>query len=125
MRDKPYCIVGVAKDFNYPSFFHAISPCILQLNPPADNCILTLKLSTNDLTQLENYLKIEWQKTMPDIRFEMSRQEDVYSASYDEARRVKGVFAYVAALTLIISAMGLFALVSLSISRKTKEIRHS
>jgi putative ABC transport system permease protein len=46
----------------------------------------------------------------------------VYSPSYDESRRIKDVFTYVAILTLMISAMGLFALVSLNIAKKTKEI---
>jgi putative ABC transport system permease protein len=71
---------------------------------------------------LQAYLKGAWQKAMPDVPFEISRQKDVYSDSFDESRRVTDVFTYVAVLTLIISAMGLFALVSLRVARRTKEI---
>jgi ABC-type antimicrobial peptide transport system permease subunit len=122
LQDKSYQIVGVVKDFNYRAFFHAISPCVLKLNAPSDNRILTLKVNTEDTAQLQAYLKGAWQKAMPDVPFEISRQKDVYSDSFDESRRVTDVFTYVAVLTLIISAMGLFAIVSLRIARKTKEI---
>jgi ABC-type antimicrobial peptide transport system permease subunit len=122
MQDKVYEVVGVVKDFNYRFFFVKVAPCVLKLNTPADNRVLTLKVNTDDLTHLSEKLQAEWHKAMPDTPFAMTQQEDVYAASYDESRRIKDVFTYVAFLTLMISAMGLFALVSLNIARKTKEI---
>ncbi|UFH54385.1 ABC transporter permease [Spirosoma sp. KNUC1025] len=122
LDNKSYQVAGVVHDFNYQFFFVKIAPCILKLNRSSENRVLTLKVNTADLATLSNRLKTEWYKVMPDVPFELSQQEDVYSASYDESRRVKDVFTYVAILTLIISIMGLFALVSLSIAKKTKEI---
>ena len=115
-------VVGVVNDFNYQLFFTKIAPCILRMNLPKDNRVLTMKVATKDVAQLTDRLKPEWQKVLPDVPFELSQQEDVYSSSYDESRRVKDVFTYVAVLTLMISAMGLFALISLNIAKKTKEI---
>lgn len=122
LPDKTYQIVGVTQDFNYRFFFLKIAPCILKLNPPQANRVLTMRVNTADMARLSDYLKAEWQKINPDVPFSMTRQEDVYSASYDESRRIKDVFTYVAILTLMISAMGLFALVSLTIAKKTREI---
>lgn len=122
LDDTFYEVAGVVQDFNYQFFFAKIAPCILKLNLSPDNRVLTLKVNTTDLTALSNQLKAEWRKVMPDIPFELSQQENVYSASYDESRRVRDVFTYVALLTLIISVMGLLALVSLSIAKRTKEI---
>ncbi|GAB4037436.1 ABC transporter permease [Spirosoma gilvum] len=122
VADQVYQVAGVVHDFNYQFFFVKIAPCILKLNRSSENRVLTLKMATADLDHLSGQLKAAWQKTMPDIPFELSQQEDVYSTSYDESRRVRDVFTYVAMLTLIISVMGLFALVSLTIAKKTKEI---
>ena len=122
LRDKLCTIVGVVNDFNYRFFFLKIAPCVLKLNLPTDNRVLTMKVNTEDMSRLSAHMQLAWHKAMPDVPFGMSQQEDVYSASYDESRRIKDVFTYVAVLTLIISAMGLFALVSLNIAKKTKEI---
>ncbi|WP_375446585.1 ABC transporter permease [uncultured Fibrella sp.] len=122
VQDQLCRVVGVVDDFNYRFFFIKIAPCILRLNRPEDNRILTMKVAAKDIDQLTDRLKPEWQRVMPDVPFELSQQQDVYSGSYDESRRIKDVFTYVAMLTLMISAMGLFALVSLNIAKKTKEI---
>lgn len=122
LKDKICHIVGVVDDFNYRFFFVKIAPCVLQLNLPANNRVLTLKVNTDDITRLSAPLKPVWQRAMPDTPFEISQQNEVYTSSYDATRRVKDVFTYVAFLTLLISAMGLFALASLNIAKKTKEI---
>lgn len=122
LQDKPYEVVGVVNDFNYRFFFIKIAPCVLKLNAPPDNRVLTMKVNTGDIARLSEVMKKAWHQAMPDVPYKISQQEDVYSNSYDESRRIKDVFTYVAILTLIISAMGLFALVSLNIAKKTKEI---
>jgi putative ABC transport system permease protein len=122
VQDAVYEVVGVVKDFNYRFFFVKVAPCVLKLNTAPNNRVLTLKVNTTDLTHLSESLQATWRKAMPDVPYQMTQQEDVYSASYDESRRIKDVFTYVAILTLMISAMGLFALVSLNIAKKTKEI---
>jgi putative ABC transport system permease protein len=122
LQDKSYQVVGVVKDFNYRFFFLKIAPCVLKLNAAPDNRVVTIKTNSADMPSVSAYMKNHWQHLMPESPFEFSQQEDVYSASYDESRRIKDVFTYVAVLTLIISAMGLYALVSLSIAKKTKEI---
>ena len=115
-------VVGVVEDFNYRFFYVKIAPCVLKMNLPADNRVLTLKINTDDVVPLVAQLKPIWQRAMPDVPFEITQQNEVYASSYDDSRRVKDIFTYVAFLTLLISAMGLFALVSLNIAKKTKEI---
>ncbi len=122
MNNKICHIVGVVDDFNYRFFYIKIAPCILQMNLPADNRVLTLKVDTDDIAQLTAKLKPVWQHAMPDVPFALQQQTEVYRSSYDDSRRVKDIFTYVAFLTLLISAMGLFALVSLNIAKRTKEI---
>lgn len=122
LEDKVCRIAGVLEDFNYQFFFQKIAPCVLRMNQPDANRVLTMKVNTDDISRLSARLKTVWHKAMPDTPFRISQQDDVYSPSYDESRRIKDVFTYVAVLTLMISAMGLFALVSLNISKKTKEI---
>ena len=122
LKDKICHIVGVVDDFNYRFFYVKIAPCVLQMNLPADNRVLTMRVNADDMTRLTAQLKPVWQRAMPDAPFEMAQQNDVYASSYDGVRRVKDIFTFVAFLTLLISVMGLFALVSLNIARKTKEI---
>jgi len=122
MQDKLYRVVGVVDDFNYRYFFVKIAPCVLRLNVPEENRVLTIKVRSDEVEAVTQRMKAAWQQAIPDVPFDLSRQEDVYAISFDESRRVKDVFTYVALLTLIMSTMGLFALVSLNIARKTKEI---
>ncbi|CCH53393.1 Macrolide export ATP-binding/permease protein macB [Fibrisoma limi BUZ 3] len=122
LQDKLYRVVGVVDDFNYRYFFVRIAPCVLRLNTPEQNRVLTLKVQGDEVEAVTERMKAVWQQAIPDVPFDLSRQDDVYTISYDESRRVKDVFTYVALLTLIMSTMGLFALVSLNIARRTKEI---
>ena len=122
LQDRLYRVVGVVDDFNYRYFFVRIAPCVLRLNTPEQNRVLTLKVQGDEVEAVTERMKAVWQQAVPDVPFDLSRQDDVYTISYDESRRVKDVFTYVALLTLLMSTMGLFALVSLNIARRTKEI---
>ena len=122
IMNRNYEIVGLVDDFNYEHFFKKIGPCFLLMNDKAANRVLTIKLKKEQAGTLETALHNTWVKVMPDKPFEFSYQDQVYDISYNEARRTRSLLGSIAILTIIISAIGLFAQLALNISKRTKEI---
>ena len=83
---------------------------------------MVIRFSGNDTKGVYEYLAREWKKLFPDEPFDAFYQSDMLNDAIFVSNSISTVMYYVALLALIISAMGLFALISLSISKRTKEI---
>jgi len=68
------------------------------------------------------FLEKHWRSLLPDEPFELRFQDQVFERDFKENEEIASLFRYVALMTMCIAAMGLFALVSLNIARRTKEI---
>ncbi|HND75910.1 MAG TPA: ABC transporter permease [bacterium] len=122
MNDKELTVVGVVEDFFYRSYHRAIDPCILTMIPDDEYRYMSIKVAPEHVLSIRPLLESTWREIMPDEPFDMIYQNEIFLEDLTEDEQVKNVFLYVAIMTLMIAAMGLFALVSLSIAKRTKEI---
>src|SRR5574341_1904365 len=67
-------------------------------------------------------MRSEWQRVAPDLPYKGFYQDEVMAEAISGSENVKTQFLYYSSLAIVIAAMGLFALVSLNIARRTKEI---
>ena len=95
---------------------------VLRFSKPAAYQNLIVKYGEDNSRNVFNYLETEWKKLFPNLPFEGIYQSVMLDEAVLTSESISTVMFYVSLLALIISAMGLFALISLNISKRTKEI---
>ncbi|MEK6476334.1 FtsX-like permease family protein [Catalinimonas sp. 4WD22] len=130
-----YQVVGVLSDFHYQSLHAAIEPALLVMNPYGifkgsenvmfeDNSTpkISVKVQSENLAQTVDELREVWKEVAPNQQFEFSFVDEKLDAQYRAEERLSTILSITTALGIFISCLGLFGLVTLSMSKKTKEI---
>lgn len=118
-----HIIIGEIKNFNYLPLYYPIEPLIITNNPESGFfSYVSIKFSTENLESMLNSIRQVWSQFMPETVFEYSFLEDNFAKNYSDDIAFRKMFAAFSLLAIIISVLGLFGLVSYSISLRTKEI---
>jgi ABC-type antimicrobial peptide transport system permease subunit len=120
--EKNYHVIGVIKDFNANGVWRKIKPMALTFSRIDNNPNLVIKYADGNSKNAYDYINKEWKVLFPNLPFEAVYQSLMLDEAAAISESISTVMFYVALLALIISAMGMFALISLSISKRTKEI---
>ncbi|MFH1050601.1 MAG: ABC transporter permease, partial [bacterium] len=105
-------IVGIAKNFHFESLFEEVKPCIMQLEPRAQNMMVKINSDSQSATidQLHKLFKARH----PGLAFEYKFVDDDYQALYVAEKRVGILSRYFAGISIFISCLGLFGLATFS-----------
>ncbi len=117
-----YSVIGVVKDFHNNGLWRLVEPSALRLAKPETYNYLTAVVSTEDLVGANALMEGEWFKLFPNSPYSGSYQDNVLAEAAFVTNSIKTISEYIAIIAILISAMGLFALVSLNIAKRTKEI---
>lgn len=122
MFENPLEVIGVVKDFHYESAAREVQPLVFTTySGNINNIVVRLASHTDYLSAME---KIE--QTLKsfdeDYIFSTSNTLDIYRNYYAGEERLGQIIRLGAIIAVIIVMMGIFMLVSQSISRRTKEI---
>ncbi|GAB3990877.1 ABC transporter permease [Spirosoma daeguense] len=110
-------VVGVVKNFNYRSLHNPVEPVVMIYNTsPINNVMLRIKPADLDV------VKTIWQRHYPAYPFEYTFLDDSFADQYRKDRLMISVFNGFAGLTILVSCLGLFGLVTFTTERRTKEI---
>lgn len=119
-----YTVIGVMENFHYQDLQNHIEPLVqwYRGKPNLDNRYLSIRVDPGYMKPVMNQLEQEF-KTMPsrrDFSYElMSNKVDQQYALLDNILKVTN---YIALLTILIAAMGMFGLISLFAKQRVKEI---
>ena len=117
-----YRIIGVVKDFFSGGMWTKIEPMMLKL-PMQDNYYgLAVRAQNEDLPEVLEFLRETWVKMIPNYPFEGMYQEDTLEEEKAINRSIKQLYVFLAIVATILSMIGLYTLISLSILNRTKEI---
>lgn len=84
---------------------------------------LAVKTEQADLAETQKYLEKTWKELFPTRPFESQFQEDlVFKGSRETNANLEKIFLFITVLGGLLSASGIFALASLNIAKRTKEI---
>ncbi|GAB3316619.1 ABC transporter permease [Larkinella ripae] len=110
-------VVGVVKNFHYRSLHNLIEPLVLVYNTiPASS--LMVKMKPDQLP----VVKAIWERHYPMAPFDYAFLEQSFEAQYHKDRVMMTVFNGFAALTMLVSCLGLFGFVTFTTGQRTKEI---
>ncbi|MBS1602262.1 MAG: ABC transporter permease [Bacteroidetes bacterium] len=116
-------VIGVVKDFNIYSLQHSIQPLLLRMPPnrsEEDN--LCVRLNNNSITKGLQYIGSVYRKWDPTNPFEYHFLDENFGRQYAAERRQGSLLLTFTALAILIACLGLFGLVTFSVSQRTKEI---
>ena len=122
-EDKPYRVVGVVNNHLSGLKQGDDSEHFYTLSMPSNYNVMVLRTNPEDRLNVLNSIETEWKKTFPGKPFQSDIQEDIV---YDEAggynTNLKQILLFLTVLGSLLSASGIFALASLNVQRRTKEI---
>lgn len=117
-----YAVVGVVADFKYNSVWRKVQPTMLSLVPPEDYRYLTVRFESQDLRGISNYLQETWKQLFPNLPYDGFFMDELQAEAIQVTESIKTISLYIAIISVLIAGMGLFALVSLNIAKRTKEL---
>jgi len=113
-------IVGVVNDFHQRSLHHNIDPVILR--PMYGINKLLVKLNTDPSEGLLSAIKEKYLEVFLGNHYDFYYLEDQFMDLYQGEERVSKIVNIFTLLSIVIAVLGLYGLVLINISKKTKEI---
>ncbi|MTI19572.1 FtsX-like permease family protein, partial [Fulvivirga sp. RKSG066] len=128
-------VIGVVSNFNYNSLHGAVTPLVMVMDPMVlASGIENIGIGSNPLPKLMvradgNHIpdvieKVEsvWTKINPDEEFQYTFVDQTLASQYRQEQNLGTVVSIATGLAILIGCMGLFALASLNMQNRTKEI---
>lgn len=117
-----YRVIGVVKDFYAAGLWAKIEPMMMKLPPEDRYRTMAIRASAENLPEVLEFLRETWVSMFPNYPFPGRYQEDTLSEEKAINRSIKQVYVFLAIVATLLSMIGLYTLVSLSILNRTKEI---
>ncbi|MGB4971987.1 MAG: FtsX-like permease family protein, partial [Cyclobacteriaceae bacterium] len=114
-------VVGVIEKFHYYDFYASVDPVMFLITPDEDLRYLAVKVEAGSLIATEDYLKNLWKQVAPDDPYTGYFQDAVFEGFHNDNNSNVKLLAFVSIVTILLSCMGLFGLVSYNITRRMKE----
>ena len=118
----PLYIVGIVEDIYLYGFWSKIDPMMFRRGVDERMRTLVVRGEPGNLGEINEYLEETWKEIVPNREYEGFFQDDLMNEARDVNKNIKNINIFLAFLAIIISAIGLYTLVSLTIIRRTKEI---
>lgn len=117
-------VIGVVKDFHFNSLQKKIEPVVMQIQAPNSGWygFLSIRLNTGNVQPIINALQASWKQIFPQHPLDYFFVDEYYNKQYQNEKRLSHLSGLFSALTIFISCLGLFALVMVAVSKRTKEI---
>ncbi len=115
-------IVGVTKDFNFNSLHHKIETLTLYNQKDFGFSEISLKVSGENVPEAIAQIESIWNRLIPEQQFEYQFLDDHFKELYRADRTVNSIIGMLTILSILISCLGLFGLVSFTMEQRVKEI---
>ncbi len=118
-----YNVVGVVKDFYVFGLFDEMVPTMLRLRNDDEVNTVVVKVAPSKLGEMDDYLEGVWAEVIPDRPSNvLIHNQDILGGARDVNKNIVAIFIFLSIIAVILSAVGLFTLVSINILSRTKEI---
>lgn len=128
-------IIGVVKDFNYASLYTKVQPMVLVEDPaiafsgiqnmnvdaPAIPKLL-LRLNPENISSTIEQVRAVWNKISGEEEFTFSFVDQAMERQYRSDQNLGKIVGVATLLAILIGSLGLYALASLAMQNRTKEI---
>ncbi|GAB3501468.1 ABC transporter permease [Emticicia fontis] len=120
--NKKYKVIGVVKNYHFAGLNQQIGQQVFTMKPDNSYGKILLKIRPGTETASLNHVAKTFKKLFPLTPYSYWFMEEDNLARFGSEARWKQIMLFGAILTIFISCIGLFGLVTLSAERRTKEI---
>ncbi len=120
-----FTVIGVVKDFHYESLHNRLGKMGMLLTQGryyGNEKYLAIRFSSKNVDGLIGTIKEEWNSVVPNAPFDYSFFDEDYYRLYRSEQQMKKIAWIFTFLAVLISSLGIFGLVSISVDRRKKEI---
>ncbi|HLG38202.1 MAG TPA: FtsX-like permease family protein, partial [Chitinophagaceae bacterium] len=117
-----YSVVGILKDFHPDRLFDPVEPVALKLAKENRFQFLAVQAKMTDLETVFSKTRDAWKKIFPNKPYTGVYQNEVKAEAYQVTKNIATIFSWFAIISILLTATGLFALISLTVLKKMKEI---
>ena len=117
-----YTVTGVLKDLHAATLFEPAPPIVLSLGKENRFHYLLIKAPPKDLASVYGKVRTAWKSLYPLKPFNAFYQNQVKEEAYQTTASIATIFGWFGIVSILLTATGLFALVSLTTLKKMKEI---
>ena len=118
---QPMTIVGIVKDVNFESYHHEIQPMALVIDRRSPSRIV-LRLQEGRTEEAIEHVRGIWEARHPQAPFRYSFLDETFAYMYQEEIRLSRLLTFYSTLAVVISCVGLLALIAFSTERRVREI---
>ncbi|MFK7984044.1 MAG: FtsX-like permease family protein, partial [Saprospiraceae bacterium] len=122
MYNKTFNIVGVVNDFYQESFMGKPSPNVFHFKKPDQYRILKVKVANDKIIAMNKYLENTWKANFPLLPFSSYYQDEAVAENLGISENVALLNLFLAIVSILLAAIGLYSLVSLNVLKRAKEI---
>ncbi|HEX3768062.1 MAG TPA: FtsX-like permease family protein, partial [Puia sp.] len=115
-------VVGVMKDFTQNTVFDPIQPVAMVLTTPDKYARIIVRAKPGTINTVFGDLKKSWAKLYPTKPFRGYYQDEVASEAASVNESIAIIFKWFAIISVLMAATSMFALVSLNVLKRSKEI---
>ena len=116
-------IIGVVKDYNFASLEQEIAPCLLTMYHKKYNKVFySMKIAPGNFSGIIDYVKETMKEIDPEYTMNYFFLDNHFDRLYKAEKRSTILISFATILALILAFLGLFALTSFTIIKRTKEI---
>jgi len=119
---EPQEIVGVVADAHFEGLHEKIKPLLLTYGHDYEFGFFPIKITSNDIPGTINKVATQWKAIYPRDPFDYFFLDRFFDGQYKDDQIFGQLFGTFALLTIFISGLGLFGLISLTTYQKSKEI---
>lgn len=115
-------VVGVVKDIYTMGLWRELEPVMIRYIGPESYSQLVVSASAPDAPAIHKYMESKWKELFP-YRLYNGNLLSVEAQEWDDVNKnILTMFAFLGVVAMLLSATGLFSLVSLNIIKRMKEI---
>lgn len=116
-------VVGVVKNMYIDGeLWDPLEPMLLRYVTQKEFRVISVRADVEDILEVKKLMDEKWKIIFPDELSEVEYMEDEKADAAQVNRNIKVMFIFLGAVAIVLSAIGLFSLVSLNIIKKMKEI---
>jgi len=117
-----FTVIGVVEDYLVSAVRREVEPAILKLSNDDTYYNLVVRAEPEHLFEIKEYMREKWQEIFPSYVFSgMFQEETMEEEKYINESIVK-INMFLAIVATMLSLIGIYSLVSLSVLHRTKEI---
>ncbi len=120
--DCTYNVIGTVQDFWIGGTFTPAESAIFKISPEENFFLMQVLINTTNVQSTNSFLKETWEELFPYRPYDGYNQNRALVAGLHLSDAIQKWAMAVAFIAIVIAGMGLFAMVSLKIAGRTKEI---